>query len=236
MGTVTPAGGSDAAPSADSTADESVDLTSESTGQSSQDDMTKLLAAARVVLARSGWWGFKVQSVLREAGLSTRSFYRHFETKSQLLLALLTEEMTKVRDRLVEASSHSDDPRQQLELWVEAVLSMAYSKNFSAPAILYAEHWRELIVEYPSEMGAQVEKLVSSLMPVLSRGRESGLWPNVRPREDAICVFYLVSSLTADIASARGNVEHQTTWDTIMPFILGALEGNRPASPVLARS
>src|ERR1700758_1615923 len=39
-----------------------------------QAERDKLLKAAMEVLQRSGWWGFKVESVLRQAGLSTRSF------------------------------------------------------------------------------------------------------------------------------------------------------------------
>src|SRR5690606_7633412 len=55
-----------------------------------------LLDAAMRVLERTGWWGFKVDSVLRQARLSTRSFYRHFEKKNDLLLALLEHEINGV--------------------------------------------------------------------------------------------------------------------------------------------
>ena len=57
----------------------------------------RLLRSAKQVLERSGWWGFKVESVLRQAGLSTRSFYRHFEKKSDLLVALLEMEFEQRR-------------------------------------------------------------------------------------------------------------------------------------------
>jgi hypothetical protein len=37
-------------------------------------DRERLLRATRQVLERSGWWGFKVDSVLRQARLSTGFF------------------------------------------------------------------------------------------------------------------------------------------------------------------
>ena len=73
-------------------------------------ERNKLLTAAMEVLKRSGWWGFKVESVLRQAGLSTRSFYRHFEKKSDLLLALLEFELGGAAIKLNRVTAAADSP------------------------------------------------------------------------------------------------------------------------------
>jgi AcrR family transcriptional regulator len=192
-------------------------------------EVQRLLAAAQTVLSRSGWWGFKVESVLREAKLSTRSFYRHFQSKSELLLAVLETEMKQAAARLRRAAAVEGDALTQLESWVEATLAMAYSHELARPANLFAEHWRELLAEYPDRMHSVVDSMVATVLPVIQRGRDEGRWPEARPAEDGLCVFYLVSGLTADIAVAHGTPSHDDIRTILMPFIERALSGRMPA-------
>lgn len=192
-------------------------------------EVERLLAAAQNVLSRSGWWGFKVESVLREAKLSTRSFYRHFQSKSELLLAVLETEMKQAAARLRRAAQIEGDPLAQLESWVEATLAMAYSHDLARPANLFAEHWRELLAEYPDRIHTVVDSMVATVVPVIERGQAEGRWPDARPAGDGLCVFYLVSGMTADIAVAHGTPSHDDTRKLLMPFIERALSGRAPA-------
>ena len=58
----------------------------------SEDELRILLDAAMEVMGRNGYVDASVADILREANLSTRSFYRHFESKDQLLCALYRHE------------------------------------------------------------------------------------------------------------------------------------------------
>src|SRR4051812_47980450 len=59
------------------------------------DEADRLVRAAWDVLARTGFEGFKVASVIRAAGSSTKGFYRHFASKDEMLLALLIDETNR---------------------------------------------------------------------------------------------------------------------------------------------
>src|SRR5215207_2143259 len=89
-------------------------------------ERTRLLTAAMEVLQRSGWWGFKVESVLRQAGLSTRSFYRHFEKKSDLLLALLEFELGGAAVNLRRVTTVAASPSDKVRAFVSAMIDLAY--------------------------------------------------------------------------------------------------------------
>jgi len=65
------------------------------------------------LLERSGFEGFKVQLVLREAGVSARAFYRHFGDKDELMLALLQEEMARAGAHIRAQMLEIDDPVEQ---------------------------------------------------------------------------------------------------------------------------
>ena len=65
-----------------------------------EDELRILLDAAFVVMERNGYADAAVADILREADLSTRSFYRHFESKDQLLCALFRREAEAAAARL----------------------------------------------------------------------------------------------------------------------------------------
>ena len=65
-----------------------------------EDELRLLLDAALVVMERNGYADAAVADILREADLSTRSFYRHFESKDQLLCALFRREAEAAAARL----------------------------------------------------------------------------------------------------------------------------------------
>jgi AcrR family transcriptional regulator len=53
----------------------------------------RMLAAARVVFARSGFHGASVEEIASEAGLSTGALYSNFEGKEDLFLVLMEREI-----------------------------------------------------------------------------------------------------------------------------------------------
>src|SRR5690606_27612586 len=134
---------------------------SESTTNSRTAERDRLLTAAMQVLQRSGWWGFKVESVLRQAGLSTRSFYRHFEKKSDLLLALLEHELGGAAVKLRRVTAAADTPSDKVRAYVGAVIDMAYHADLVKPSSLFASHWRELLPEYPMAIDRCTQRMLA---------------------------------------------------------------------------
>src|ERR1700761_6713038 len=74
------------------------------------DELRLLFDAALVVMQRNGYADVAVADILAEAGLSTRSFYRHFESKDQLLCALYRHEAEGAADRLTAKVSAAATP------------------------------------------------------------------------------------------------------------------------------
>jgi AcrR family transcriptional regulator len=85
-----------------------------------------LVTAARTLLERTKGDGFTVQDVADEAGQSLRSFYRHFSSKDDLLLAVL-EEVTATYVRGIEhAIAVFDDPGDRLAAALFAAVRFPY--------------------------------------------------------------------------------------------------------------
>lgn len=73
-----------------------------------------LVAAAGKLLDRSKGDGFTVQEVADEAGQSLRSFYRHFSSKDDLLLAVLEEATINYVHSIEREAAAFDDPLDRL--------------------------------------------------------------------------------------------------------------------------
>lgn len=179
----------------------------------------RLLTAAKEVLQRSGWWGFKVESVLRQAGLSTRSFYRHFEKKSDLLLALLEFELGGAAIALRRVTAAADTPSDKVHAYVAATIDMAYRADLAKPSSLFASHWRELLPEYHQAIDRCTQRMIDPLVEAIREGATRGEFQSEDPVADGRAIFYLVASMTADQAAAGGSTPREDLEHVVMPFI-----------------
>jgi AcrR family transcriptional regulator len=185
------------------------------------DERRRLLDAARVVLARTGWSDFKVKSVLRESGLSTRQFYRHFDSKDALLFEVYGQEVERrVRTHLPQTS----DAVGGVTAFIDAVISSAYDAGGTGLERRYfALHWRQFVAERPQDADRIGWPLVHTLEAVIRRGLESGEFPAARPPEDAITVVHLVVGVLGEVAVRTPVPPRDWVRDLTIPFALTAL-------------
>jgi AcrR family transcriptional regulator len=187
------------------------------------DERAQLIAAAERVLARSGWWGFKVESVLREARLSTRSLYRHFESKEELGAALLEETLIKIADAVTDVVDPPAQPVNRVRTYIDSLIGWAFDPDFAKPALMFATNWRALLPVYPDLISRCLDAFTAPLVEALEEGTRDGVLDSPDPRADARTVFCLVSGVLFDIPrddddSARREVEY-----LVMSFVNRAL-------------
>lgn len=82
----------------------------------------RLLEAARAALRRSDFGSVRVTDVVRAAGMSSRSFYEHFASKEDLLLALIHETGREIVAQLETIFTTVERPREQIDRGLEAYL------------------------------------------------------------------------------------------------------------------
>jgi len=83
----------------------------------------RLLDAARVVLQQGAFGSVRVVDVVRAAGMSSRSFYDHFDTKEDLLLELIQETGRALLAEFDEIFASAVDPPERIRRAVAAYLA-----------------------------------------------------------------------------------------------------------------
>jgi len=180
----------------------------------SEDELRLLLDAAMIVMGRNGYVDASVADILSEANLSTRSFYRHFESKDQLLCALYRREAENAAARLNAKVDAAPSPRAALDAWIDEILSLgqhrakaARVRVLSSPGAMRADGYLEE-TRYASEL------LMAPLEALLAAGASDGSFPLADPPADADLIRSVVWSaagltLSSDGASSRTEVARQ---------------------------
>lgn len=149
------------------------------------EERAKLIGAAWTILRRSGFDGFKVQLVLKEAGLSARTFYRHFEDKDSLMLALVEDEYQATGRRLRRAmAAAAGEPDAQVAAWIRELLLAGADPARLARARLFSAY-HPMMGRAPGALVRANQVILEPLEQAIRTGQEAGLFHGDDPHADA---------------------------------------------------
>jgi AcrR family transcriptional regulator len=168
-----------------------------------EDELRILLNAALVVMERNGYTDAAVADILREAELSTRSFYRHFESKDQLLCALFRREADAAAARLRAKVESAANPREALDAWIDEILSFGHDRVKAARVSVLGSLGAMKAEGYAREMHYASEVLTAPLEALLRDGVADGSFPLADPAADAPLIQSVVW-VAAGLPPARG--------------------------------
>jgi AcrR family transcriptional regulator len=166
------------------------------------DRVARYVASARSLATESASAGFTVQQVVERAGQSLKSFYRLFDGKDDLLLALLKEDCAVGSQFLGLIIDERQAPPERLRAWVVGLFDLMAAGDQGYVAVLVREYGR-LSEERPQQMDEAIAPFIDLLVDELERARASGF---VRERDavlDAQLVFALVLSNIHRLALGR---------------------------------
>jgi AcrR family transcriptional regulator len=191
------------------------------------DDRGGIIDAAYTCLSEPHSGPIPVAAILQRAGVSTRAFYRHFESKDELFLAMLRDETDALADRLDRISAEArGGPADQLAAWIAGMFGLIHDDQtrmhftvIDLDEVRAAKGYRET-----REKGhADRER---SLVAILRRGRDDGSFPLADPEQDAFAINAVISRVM--ISQTYEDPEGmQRAQALILDFALRALGANR---------
>jgi AcrR family transcriptional regulator len=158
----------------------------------SEDELRILLDAALVVMERNGYVDASVAEILRQANLSTRSFYRHFESKDQLLCALYRREAQAAAARLSTRVEAAGTPLAALEAWIDEILSLGHDRAKAARLRVLTSRGAMKADGYAEATRVASLLLMAPLERLLADGAGDGSFPLADPCADAALIQAVV--------------------------------------------
>ncbi|MGW0159137.1 TetR/AcrR family transcriptional regulator [Mycobacterium sp. NPDC003323] len=165
------------------------------------DERDSIVEATFACLAEPHEGPVPVSAILARAGVSSRAFYRYFQSKDDLFLAMLDQVTQRLAARLDEiAGTAAPDPVAQLNAWLDQMFTLASDHTLHRYlAVLDCDEMRSA-KGYRQARELSRSRRESSLAAILAAGRADGSFPLTDPESDAIAIAALVSR---ELTSAR---------------------------------
>ena len=158
----------------------------------------QLIRAAAELLRIPGRADFTVQEVVDRAGMSLRSFYLHFATKDDLLLALLEETTARYITRVRPRVDEEPNARRKLEVLLTTSFRDQISEDPASKAMVLF-HWH-LAATRTEEFTATLRPQRELIHGILAEGVAAG---EFRDDIDVDVMASLVSSTLVTLLDLR---------------------------------
>ena len=175
-----------------------------------------ILDAALVVMRRNSYAAASVADILDEAQLSTRAFYRHFDSKDALLRAMYRRDAESVARQLRTATEAAPDPVSALQAWIDGYLGVFFDPRKAQRSAVMTSEGTRRAAGYHEEQERAGTALMAPLVDVLSDGMRAGVFRSTAPERDAATIYAVASSVGAarrpgakrlDLDAARAHVQ-----------------------------
>ncbi|MFI6433527.1 TetR/AcrR family transcriptional regulator [Rhodococcus oryzae] len=127
----------------------------------------RLIRACSSLIAETGQVDPPVAAILERAGLATRAFYRLFNSKEELIIAVLQDGTTTKTSYVIERMSSASTPRERIDAWVRAVV-VPYTQDVLQgyrAILLHTYRWETM---FPTELAAMREQLLQPLVHAIA--------------------------------------------------------------------
>jgi AcrR family transcriptional regulator len=200
-------------------------------------ERTKIVAAAYRLLTASDGASVPITDILAAAGLSTRAFYRHFDSKDALLLAMFRSDSDRVLGQLSAIAADSATAREGLERWIGNMLTLTADPRrrrrvlvISSDEVTRARGYRAELERYRADQ----DKAIAAL---LRRGLADGSLPRSEPERDARYIRAAIHTAFDELMARRLGGDVDDVIRSLVDFVLRSLEAataapaRSPAAP-----
>lgn len=193
----------------------------------------KFVAAAAELLRTTGKSDFTVQEVVDRSGMSLRSFYHHFATKDDLLLALIEESVRRYSAKVRPELETMDGPVEKLQHLLTNSFRDRYSDDPASRGLVLF-HWH-LAESRNAEFVATLAPQVQLITEVLEEGVEAGVFRSDLPIQvQASLVSHTLLSLLDMRVLNVELVDEPVTADQLVEWCLTAVGAGNSAATTSA--
>jgi AcrR family transcriptional regulator len=149
---------------------------------------TAILTAAAELVRENGVGALSVNQVLDGAGLGTRAFYRHFESKDQLVSALFLEMAGIEARRLEVLMAAAPDAVGAVVAWIDGRLDLAFNPEIRSDLHQMSIEAQSQMFASPESVGPAYREILRPLVTQLERGRDARLFRDIDPDIEALSI------------------------------------------------
>ena len=204
------------------TARRAVDRSLESRRAAAEDEVDRLISAAFRIIERTGHLEPKVSDILAEAGLSNQAFYRHFQGKHALLVAVLDDGIQSLADYLAARMAETKGPVEAVREWILGMAAQTQDPIGAAASRPFALARGRLAESFPAEVAESERRVTAPLRETLRQARDAGHMPCVVPEIESEALYHLMMGWV-EARLVEGRIPSSSEVTQLQAFILAGL-------------
>jgi AcrR family transcriptional regulator len=157
-----------------------------------------LLAAARGLFFEKGYGSTTMEQVARAAGLSKRSVYLYFKNKDELFIAVASEGISHLQERLAALDLEAAPVEELMAATTRVYLAFAHDEPEFFRIIFRdttAEMMQKVSLELRQRVAEQERACLDVVAQIVARGIDEGIIPPVDPVETAVIFWGTVTGI-----------------------------------------
>jgi AcrR family transcriptional regulator len=183
----------------------------------------EILAAASTSLREQGIRGLSIAAVLEEAGLSTRAFYRHFESKDDLVAAIFMAAARVEKRRLRRRMASATTQVEAVAAWIDGRLDLAFDEDIGSDLRRLSMEAQSQTFASPGLIQPAYAEMLAPLIEALQRGLRNGEFRAVEPVTGAEFIHGVVW-VAIDRQWTTGACDRDQLRQRILHFVLRGLD------------
>lgn len=182
-----------------------------------------ILAAAKLRFSHFGFAKTTVDEICRDCHISKKTLYQHFNSKDELLITLLTSELSHLQSMLLAQKQNNSDPLHRLSQFLQSVIVYLRKNYFFIQRIKEESHSPQSAKYY-----ALLEKKLTTLMAsIILDGKHQGHFRDL----DETFVAYIGFNLL-QILSYPHPIPKDTEMYTLIDVFINGLVPKSSANPM----
>jgi AcrR family transcriptional regulator len=182
----------------------------------------EILVAASTTLREKGVRGLSIAAVLERVALSTRAFYRHFDSKDELVAAVFLETARVEKRRLRRRMAAATTELEAVVAWIDGRLDLAFDESIGADLRRLSLEAQSQTLASPGLVQPAYAEILKPLSDALQRGLDSGMFHYIDPVTDAQFIHGVVWA-GIDQQWATGDRDRDDLRQRILNFVLRGL-------------
>lgn len=180
------------------------------------------VAAATEVIRTQGVQALSVAQLLGMTNLSTRAFYRHFDSKDQLISAVFLEMAHAEVARLEQKMTDGRDPVRAVAAWIDGRLDIAFDRRVRSDLRQMSVEAQSQIFATPELVAPAYREILRPLVEQLTRGKDLGIFTDIDPNGEALSIHGVVWA-NVERHWATADRDPDEIRDRVQRFCLGGL-------------
>jgi len=181
-----------------------------------------IVNAAAELVHEEGIASVNVARVLDRAALSTRAFYRHFDSKDALVSAVFLQMARTEMRRLKRKMASASNPADAVVAWIDGRLDLAFNEQIRSDLRQMSLEAQTQMFAAPELVGDAYAEILKPLVDQLEKGRAAGLFPDIDPGADALSIHGVIWA-SVERQWATGDCDQHDVREQIVRFCMRGL-------------